>query len=87
MQKQIKYYIAIDPANVMSLEMIDVFSQENGLIKQFQKLKTNVNFPAYYRNIFSFYDNKISEEITELGLQYMCEINKSISKINLSESK
>jgi hypothetical protein len=79
MQTNIKYYASIDPANVMALETIEVYSQENGLIEQFQKLKTNVNYDVCFSNVFTFYDNVKSQEITKLGIEY---INKIYQNIN-----
>jgi hypothetical protein len=76
-RKQPKYYVAIDPANEVINDTINVFAVENGVTKMWDKIKLNSDYPLLVSNVFSFYDPEKAQEITERGKKLLEKFKKN----------
>lgn len=78
-----KFYAAIDPADEVVNDAINVFAVENGVVEMWDKIKRNSDYPLLVSNVFTFYDPNITKEITEEGKKYLEELQEKIKKHGL----
>ncbi len=76
-----KFYAAIDPADEVVNDAINVFAVENGVVEMWDKIKRNSDYPLLVSNVFTFYDPNITKEITEEGKEIMDKMRNSFRKL------